>query len=468
MTEPILDIVMLVSNQPTWASIAIHAVEQHTTVPYRLIIVDQATTDERFAEVLGSARSRGHTVIRMAENRSFSNGNNAGVSVGKAKFICILNDDTCVTDGWAEALIQDLSDKSIGLVGARTNYANGPTADPGWNSKVEPPFMAFVCVATRREIWDQVNGLDEANFTGFSAEDFDLCWRIQKAGYKLKVSERAYVLHAGSRSIMHHTSGGSSDQAARQTTYAAHNVKYWRVLEEKWGKDFIAEHMKLRQKVLIVSYHAEEWTRVKFAGSLFTLRAGAAAAQAGYGPEASNYGFTYYQHTRTPIHLARQLVCDYACDNGFDVLIQLDDDAADFPSDLIARFLSHGKDVVTALAYQRKPPYLPCIYELVSKDSVNGNPLLGWERTGLRRVDISGFHCSMIKMSVIKKLRAAGVRDYWGGFDLKCGEDFALSHHLRKIGVPLFVDTDLIVGHIASGPVIDENYKRAFDAGRAQ
>lgn len=466
MSEPLLDIVMLVHSQAAWADLAIRAVEHHTKNAYRLILVDQAAP-EASKHVLAEAAKRGHTVVRMAENRSFSNGNNAGVRAGRAKFVCILNDDAMVTEGWDGALIQDASDKSVGLVGARTNYASGPTGDPGWNSKVEPPFMAFVCVATRREVWEAIGGLDEESFTGFSAEDFDCCWRIQKAGYKLKVSASAYVLHAGSRSIMHTTSGGSADEAVRHASYNAHNAKYWQILEEKWSKDFVAEHMKLKQKVLVTSYHAEEWTRVAFAGSLVTLKAGAAAAQAGYGPEASNYGFTYYQHTRSPIHLARQVVADYATDNGFDVLIQLDDDAT-FQSDLIARFLSHGKEVVTALAYQRRPPYLPCIYERVSEDSVNGNPLHGWEHTGLRRVDISGFHCSMIKTSVFKKLRAAKITDYYGGFDLKCGEDFAVCHRLKQIGVPVFCDTDLISGHIASGPIIDENYKRLYTEGKAQ
>lgn len=467
MLEPQVDIIMLVHSQHTWADLAIRAIEHHVKTPYRLILVDQAAP-EASKRVIADAEKRGHTIVRLAENRSFSNGNNCGVRAGNAKNVVILNDDAMVTENTIEALIQDLSDKSVGLVGARTNYANGPTADPSWKSAVEPPFMAFVCVATRRDIWEHVGGLDEATFGGFSAEDFDMCWRIQKAGYKLKISDRAYVLHAGSRSIMHHVSGDSSDEAAKHTAYNQHNERWWRALEEKWGKEFIAEHMKLKQKVLIVSYHAEEWTRVAFAGSLFTLKAGAAAAQAGYGPDASNYGFTYYQHTRTPIHLARQLVADYATDNSFDAILQLDDDAAGFPSDLVARFLSHGKEVVTALAYQRKPPYLPCIYERLAPDSVNGNPIQGWEHTGLRRVDISGFHCSLIRTSVFKKLRAAGITDYYGGFDLKCGEDFALSHRLAKIGIPIFVDTGLVCGHIATGHVIDENYKRLHTEGKAQ
>lgn len=463
MTEPLIDVIMLVSHHPNWADLAIRAVEHHTKAPYRLIVVDQATTHPDFKPLLESAKQRGHTVLRLAENRSFSNGNNAGVRVGSAKFIVILNDDALVTEGWDAAMIQDMSEKAVGLVGARTNYAAGPTSDPSWVG--EPPFMAFVCVGLRREVWDKVGPLDEENFTGFSSEDLDYCWRVRKAGYKLKVSN-AYVLHAGSRSIVSQVSGGTKDAQLARANYNSHNEKFNRVLVDKWGKEWVEEHTKLRQKVLVVSYHAEEWTRVRFAGSLVTLKGGfGAGSSGGVGPEGQNFGFTYYQHTRTPIHLARQLVCDYACNNGFDVLVQLDDDAT-FPSDLLGRLLSHQKEVVTALAFQRKQPYLPCIYEWCS-DGFTGTPLEGWENTGLRKVDVSGFHVSALRMSVIKKLRDAKITQYFGGFENKVGEDFAFCGNLKKIGVQVYCDTNLIAGHIGEGVIVDAAYKQAHREGRA-
>src|ERR1700733_8128940 len=104
---------MLVSNQPTWADLAIRAVEHQTRNAYRLILVDQATTDPKMAEVLSGAKARGHTVLPMAENRSFSNGNNAGIRIGTSKFVCILNDDAMVTEGWDAAMIQDCSQKEV-------------------------------------------------------------------------------------------------------------------------------------------------------------------------------------------------------------------------------------------------------------------------------------------------------------------------------------------------------------------
>jgi hypothetical protein len=119
------------------------------------------------------------------------------------------------------------------------------------------------------------------------------------------------------------------------------------------------------------------------------------------------------------------------------------------------------------LAYQRKPPHLTCAFE-VGPDGVMGSPLEGIEHTGLRRVDVSGFHVSALRTSVIKKLRDAGIRQYFGGFENKVGEDFAFCLNLQKVGVQVHVDTELIAGHLGSAILVDEAYKRSWQASQAR
>lgn len=436
MTEqPLLDIVVLVHDQAGWADLCVRAVEHHTRNPYRLIIVDNASEEQKTRDFLATCKRRGHTVIHMPENRSFSNGVNAGINAGSSKFVCVLNDDAIVTEGWDGALMQDASEKTVGLVGARSNYASGAQSDPSFVG--EPPFLVFVCVALRRDVWNAVGPMDEETFDGFSSEDLDYSWRVKKAGYKLKVSN-AFVLHAGSRTL-----------TAKQDV-SAHNRKYNARLVEKWGKDWAVEHTKMQGRGLVTTYHAEEWTRVEFMKHLMGLR------------KSDGIGFAYLQVCRFPIHAARQLAADYALDSGFDWWVQLDDDAT-FPDDVLSRLLSHQKDVVCALAYQRKPPYGACVFE-IGEDGVMGSHMEDIERTGLRKVDVSGFHCSIMRTSVIKRLRDAGIRQYFGGFDNKVGEDFAMCLNLKKIGVQVYSDTELIAGHIGSATVVDEAYKKDWIA----
>lgn len=449
--DPIVDVVMLVHSQASWADLAIRAVEHHTKNPYRLIIVSMAA-EGAAKKVIDDAEKRGHTVVRLAENRSFSSGVNAGVGTGTSRFIAVLNDDALVTEGWDSALLQDAQPKHVGMVGARSNYASGAQMDP--NFVGEPPYLVFVLVALRRDVWNAVGPMDEVTFDGFSTEDIDYSWRVRKAGYQLALS-KAFVLHAGSRSLA--ATIGNDPLAL-----AKNNEKYNARLKDKWGKEWTEKHSKLYGKGLVTSYHADAWTRVDFMQAMLGLRRGAAIP------------FEVLQVQRAPIHMARQMACDYAVDNGFDWILQLDDDAT-FPPDIISKLLAHQKDVVTALAYQRKTPHWPCIFEL-AEDGLLGKPMEGVERTGLRRVDVSGFHCSLTKTSVIKRLREGtkkpdgsvdvpGTRIYFGGFDNKLGEDFAFSINCKKIGIQIYCDTDIISGHIGAAMVVDETYKKLFAAG---
>ena len=454
--DPVVDIVVLVHDQAAWADLAIRAVERFTANAYRLIVVDSGSVEPATHELLREVENRGHTVIHLAENRSFSHGVNIGVAAGSARFIVVLNDDAIVTPGWDSCMLQDAAPKHVGIVGPCPAVPAGFSSDPAAQPK-DPPFIIFTCVAMRRAVWDAVGPMDEETFDGFSSEDLDYSWRIVKAGLTLKLS-RAYIMHAGSQTLAA-TVGDAERRALNDRKYNARLV-------QKWGKEWVTEHTKVLPRVLIMSYHAEEWTRVAFKDAQMALK------------RSDGVTFSYHSLTRAPIHYARNIAADYALDNGFEWLIQLDDDAT-FPPDLVRRLLSHRKDVVCALAYQRKAPYLSCAFELSDDPSVlAGRPLEGIEHTGLRQVDASGFHCSIINTSVFKRLREGlkdaegkvivpGTRLYYGGFDNKVGEDIAMCLQLRKLGIPVYCDTNLISGHIGESVVIDEEYKKKYLVGRA-
>jgi len=467
MHDKLLDIIMLVHDQAGWADLAIRAVERFTQNPYRLIVVDSASVEPATHQLFKDVKERGHTVIHLKENKSFSNGVNTGVAAGSSKYICVLNDDAIVTEGWDSALLQDATPKHVGIVGASSNYASGPQMDPTFVG--EPPYLVFVCVALRREVWDQIGPMDEETFDGFSSEDIDYVWQVRKAGYKLAVSRGAFVLHAGSRTLAVKVGAHGEGGVPLTELRARNDSKYNARLIDKWGKEWVAKYQTTKKKILLVSYHPEEWTRVRFMDDFFKLRTKALGE------------YDFMRVTRMPIAAARNAVADYALDGGFDWILQLDDDAT-FPPDLLQRLFAHDKDVVCALAYQRKPPHLTCAFEL-GPDGMMGTPMEGIEHTGLRRVDISGFHCSLMRTEVIKRLREGlketdgsekvivpGTRHYYGWFantEIKVGEDFAFCLNLKKLGIQIHVDTELISGHIGDAIVVDEAYKKAFNAGRA-
>lgn len=456
--EKLIDIVMLVHDVADWADLSIRAVEHFTRNPYRLIVVNSGSTEEKTKKMLEEVEKRGHSVVHLNENLSFSNGVNIGVAVGNSKFVVVLNDDFIVTEGWDTQMIAEASNKAVGLVGARSNNAAGAQGDP---TAVNVPFLVFTCVMFRREVWNAVKPLDEVTFDGFSSEDLDFSWRVIKSGLELKVSSFS-GFHAGSRTLVKKLKReGLSDQAIVHML-AKNNEKYNVRLQDKWGKEWMESHVSLKPKVLLATYHAEEWTRVEFMKRVQSLTSG-------------KVPFTHFASTRRAIQIARQDVAAFALAKGFDILVQIDDDATFEPNLMAVLFKSlEGRDVVTGLAYQRGPPHATCVYELVDQKDptkLNGMPMEGIERTGIRKVDVSGLHVSAIRTSVFKRMldfrssdHKEGIQQFYGGYENKVGEDFAFCHNLRKIGVALHCNTDLITGHIGSSIVVDEKYKREWVA----
>lgn len=457
----LVDIVVLVHDKPEWAELCVRSVENFTKNAYRLIIVDMASQAPKTKELFEEWKKRGHTVLHLSDNRSFSHGVNSGVRAGSSKFVIVLNDDAVVTEGWDSALLTDASEHRVGLVGARSNFAAG--AQGGQRCHGDPPWLVFVCVCFKREHFEHVGGMDEVTFDGFSTEDIDFSWKIVKAGLRLKVSS-AFVLHAGSRTLSTELAVGKDAQAT-QYALAKNNEKYNARLHEKWGKDWVREHSQFLKRILVATFSPQEVVYMDFAKACMALK------------NTGGYEFTFYHHVRSPIHLARQLVSDFAYEQGFDVLVSLDDDAT-FPNNVLELLTRHEKEVVCALAYQRKPPYAAVAYELdpelFAKGETVGRNVEGLERTGLRKMDVSGFHVSALRLSVIKKMREHrcekhpnGIRQYWGGFE-KMGEDFAFATNLKHLDIPLYIDTDLVSGHIASPHVIGADYKAWFQQGKAQ
>lgn len=444
MPKPLLDIIIPAHDKPDWIDLSVRAVEHHTKHPFRLIIVDGASQESKTHMLLKDIESRGHLVLRLAQNKSFSNAINAGIEAGDAKNIVILNDDAIVLEGWDSAIIQDLADKRVGMTGARSNFATGYQGSHQHLIGVgEPPYLVFVCVAMRRQVYDEVGPLDGETFDSFSCEDIDYSWRIQQKGYQLKVSD-AYVLHAGSRTL---------NDVCGIENVARHNAKYIVRLEQKWGKEFVREHGRMDKRVLISSFHYTDYSApVQFMASLLTLK------------RADGVGFQYYQHKRTPIAFARHIVSEYALKENYDWLIMIDDDAT-FPPDLVRRLLSHNKDVVAALAYQRLPNHGTVAYEF-SPEANGPVHLEGIEHTGLRKVDGTGLHCAAIKTSVFSQMKARGMERWYGGFDNQFGEDFAFCAHMQELGISVYVDADLVIGHVGDPRIVDEAYKKAYEAGK--
>jgi hypothetical protein len=155
-----------------------------------------------------------------------------------------MNDDVIVTPNWLVALMRHLEDRSVGLVGPVTNAAPNEArvethygtyrelVDEAAERRVDRCGESFdigvatmFCVAFRREVYDQVGGLDEEFGLGLF-EDDDYSRRVVDAGYRVVCADDVLVHHFGEASF---------GRLAATGEYAAQLRENQARFEAKWG-----------------------------------------------------------------------------------------------------------------------------------------------------------------------------------------------------------------------------------------
>ena len=189
-------IVILTYNQCAFTKRCLESIRRFTDSPYELIFVDNGSTDEtrRFLRSLD-----GITLIENDHNRGFPAGANQGIQAAHGQNILLLNNDTVVTTGWLDRMLDALhSDEGVGIVGPCTSWPPCPQQlEPpprydrcelerfAWQrgrqfnqQRLEVQEIVGFCMLVRRSVVDQVGALDEAFGIG-ECEDKDFCMRTK-------------------------------------------------------------------------------------------------------------------------------------------------------------------------------------------------------------------------------------------------------------------------------------------------
>jgi N-acetylglucosaminyl-diphospho-decaprenol L-rhamnosyltransferase len=192
---------------------------------WQLIVVDNASTDGSADAIEAAFPSV--TLVRLAENRGYAAGNNRGLDVATGASVILLNSDVQVDAEQLQALADYLStDPHVSAVsaglrtpeGAAQAFAYGSDPSPGYLLRrgigrllKSPPlhnwaatepltvdWISGACLCVRREVIEQIGGLDENFFLYF--EDMDWCKRMRLAGWRVVYNPRVQVVHLGGHS----------------------------------------------------------------------------------------------------------------------------------------------------------------------------------------------------------------------------------------------------------------------------
>lgn len=190
----------------------------------KIYVADNGSTDESIHFLKDNYPSV--VIIDNKQNYGFAGGYNIALKSVKEEYIVLLNSDIEVTPNWIEPAIELFeSDSSIGAIQPKildykqkTSFEYAGAAG-GWIDVLGYPFSKgriFDVLELDKGQYDQIEEIfwasGAAMFIKKSAfvkaggfdpfffahqEEIDLCWRLQKAGYKIMSCPAAQVYHIG-------------------------------------------------------------------------------------------------------------------------------------------------------------------------------------------------------------------------------------------------------------------------------
>ncbi len=241
-------IVIPVFNNEKYTKNCLNAIldDKSNYISYEILLVDNASTDST-GELL-EQYSKEYDKVRYLTNTTnlgFAKACNQAIVERLGRHVLLLNNDTLPHSGWLNGIMEEMiSDETIGAVGACLLYPetdliqhcgvkigteDGRTLAPyhpyrlshlgDVNFALESQFVSAVtgaCILIREEVITNIGLLDEEYINGL--EDIDYCFRITKAGYKIKYSANCIVEHYESMTPTRHQ----------------HDVTNWQRLNKKW------------------------------------------------------------------------------------------------------------------------------------------------------------------------------------------------------------------------------------------
>ena len=166
------------------------------------------------------------------------------------------------------------------------------------------------------------------------------------------------------------------------------------------------------------------------------------------------------------VYDARNTLAKQAVIEGFDRVLWLDSDM-DFSPDLLKRLsadMDEGREMVSGLYFKRKAPVKPVIYKELGfwrdkeKDEVTpiAIPYEDYPKDEIFTIDGCGFGGCLVSVDLIKR-----VGDKFGlpfsplmGF----GEDLSFCSRVSQLGVEMFCDSRVKMGHVGLGTITEETY----------
>jgi len=247
---PLVSIVIPTRNGEALLRKCLDSLRQTAYPAFEIIVIDNGSDDAATLRLLEERQAQGQ--IRVLNDPSpfnYSQLNNRAVrEVCQGEFVLLMNNDIEIThESWLDEMVGCALEEGVGCVGARLWYPDGrlqhggvimvcgvaghahkylPRGQHGYMGRavLAQEFLAVTaaCLLVRRDVYLQVDGLDESLKVAFN--DVDFCLRVHAAGFRNVWTPYAELIHHES------VTRGHEDTPEKQTRFAGEVA----ILQARW------------------------------------------------------------------------------------------------------------------------------------------------------------------------------------------------------------------------------------------
>ena len=169
----------------------------------------------------------------------------------------------------------------------------------------------------------------------------------------------------------------------------------------------------------------------------------------------------------TLIYNARNMIGQYATEQGYDRILWLDTDMT-FEPDIMARLsadMDQGMDFVSGLYFGRKDPIKMTIFKEIEYKPIDGDgsqvvpvavPYEDYPRDSVFRIAGAGFGCCMVKTELVNRV----AQKYGLPFSplIGFGEDISFCKRATELGAELYCDSRIKCGHVRHSVITEADW----------
>lgn len=220
---------------------------------YEIIIVENGSTSEDIKEYYRKLSEKDNITICDWENGfNFSAINNFGAKKAKGDYLVLLNNDVeIISPYWIEEMLMYAQMPDIGAVGCMLYYPDDTvqhagvilgiggvaghshkhfsSSASGYNDRMnyvqELSAVTAACMMTRKDIYNEVGGLDEKFEVAFN--DIDYCMKVREKGLGIVFTPYSKLYHYES------ISRGYETTEAKEKRFRSETERF----KNKWGKE---------------------------------------------------------------------------------------------------------------------------------------------------------------------------------------------------------------------------------------